>query len=295
MYRILIADDDYEDRELLRLEIERALADIDRKIKFFEATSVRQAIEILGSQPFDLLTLDIEFDRLTEGIEALPEIFERFPTLNVIVVSGKLSKAEVTAQLFRFTKDNVLKGKRWARHFDVLDKRDDKTEAIRRAHAFSFRHKEVVSEVHKLILEAEGCLDANDTEKCLDVYRKIQSIVPGEEESRENLRLFEGAVAYDQALDYLRRGERVVAALLLGHHLEGRLKAYTRRALGRRVQGLADGVRELEASRRISPVKKRMFHNVMRLRNKAIHHPLKIDEDDFESVLKDLTILESDL
>ena len=128
MFSVLIADDDYEDRELLKLEIKRALDAVEPDLRFYEASGVRQALHLLTTRMFDLMTLDIEFDRMNEGIDVLPEIFENYPTLNVIIISGKLNKAEVSEELFRFTKDNVLKGKRWARHFDVLDKKDDKTE-----------------------------------------------------------------------------------------------------------------------------------------------------------------------
>jgi CheY-like chemotaxis protein len=293
MYKVLIADDDYEDRELLKLEIGRALKAIEPNIRFFEAVSVRQAMEILKSQHFDLMTLDIEFDRMTEGIDALPEFFENFPTLNIMVISGKLNKSEVTEQLFRFTKDNVLKGKRWARHFDVLDKKDDKSEAIRGAYSFAFKQKESSDKVRDLIILAESYLEKDEIDKCLEAYRKIQKIAPGERESNENIRIFKGAV-YEQALEYLRSGEKVVAALLLGHYLEGRLKAFTRKMVGHAPTGLYDCLKEIEKARRISPYKKSLFQQVVRLRNKAIHNPWKISEEDFDSSVKNLKLLEAD-
>ena len=55
-------------------------------------------MELLEENTFDLLTLDIEFDRLNEGIDILPEIFERHPTLNIIIISGRLNKNEITDQ-----------------------------------------------------------------------------------------------------------------------------------------------------------------------------------------------------
>jgi CheY-like chemotaxis protein len=293
MYKVLIADDDYEDRELLKLEIGRALKAIEPNIRFFEAVSVRQAMEILKSQHFDLMTLDIEFDRMTEGIDALPEFFENFPTLNIMVISGKLNKSEVTEQLFRFTKDNVLKGKRWARHFDVLDKKDEKTEAIRGAYSFAFKQKESSDKVRDLIILAESYLEKDEIDKCLEAYRKIQKIAPGERESNENIRIFKGAV-YEQALEYLRSGEKVVAALLLGHYLEGRLKAFTRKMVGHAPTGLYDCLKEIEKARRISPYKKSLFQQVIRLRNKAIHNPWRISEEDFDSSVKNLNLLEAD-
>ena len=293
MFKVLIADDDYEDRELLKLEIQRALGPEEADIRFYEAVSVKQAGEYLRAQHFDLLTLDIEFDRMNEGVEALPGIFESHPTLNIIVISGKLNKGEVSEQLFRFTKDNVLKSKRWARHFDVLDKKDDKTETLRRAYSFSFKKKDAAGRIRELFLLAESCLQKDEMDKCLEVYQKIQSLAPGELESEENIRIFRGDTVR-QALEYLRNGEKVVASLLLGHHIETRLKAFTRKVLGRYYPGLHDCLKELERNRRFGRFKRDMFQQVLRLRNKAIHHPGTISEEDFDTAQKSLKLLESD-
>jgi hypothetical protein len=239
------------------------------------------------------MTLDIEFDRMAEGVEALPDFFEGFPTLNIIVISGKLNKAEVTERLFRFTRDNVLKGKRWARHFDVLDKKDDKAEAIRRAYAFAFRQQDMADKVRELIMLAESYLEKDETAKCVEVYQKIQGLAPGWQEPDENIRMFKGNV-YERALDYLRAGEKIEASLLLGHYLEGRLRAFTRRQLGHVQPGLYECLKELEKARRISPYKRSLFQQVIRQRNQAIHHPGKVTEEDFESSVKNIKLLEAD-
>ncbi len=293
MFRVLVADDDYEDRELLKLEIQRALGSEESDLRFYEASSVKHAKELLKTQPFDLMTLDIEFDKMTEGIDALPEIFESYPTLNIIIISGKLNKSEVSEQLFRFTKDNVLKGKRWARHFDVLDKKDDKKEAMQRAYSFAFRQKEASDNIRDLFLLAESYLEKDEIDKCLEVYQKIQSLAPGEYESKENINIFEDNVSLERALEYYRKGEKVIASLLLGHHLERRLKTYTRKIAGRSVPGLYDCLKELERSHRFSPFKKSLFQQVLRIRNKAIHSPTTISEEDFDMAVKDLKLLEA--
>lgn len=294
MYSVLIADDDYEDRELLKIEIQRALKDLEPNLKFYEARSIPQAKERLKAQSFDLLTLDIEFDRMNEGMDALPEFFENYPTLSIIVISGKLNKAEVSERLFKFTKDNVLKGKRWARHFDVLDKKDDKGEAVKRAYEFSFRHKDTAENLKELFLQAEGYMEKGELDKCLEVYQKIQGLAPGEHESSENIKLFRKGASFEQALEYLRKDEKLIAALLLGHYLEGRLKAFTRKAVGRVHPNLHDCLLELERAHRISPLKKSMFQNLMRIRNKSIHHPLTISEHDFSTTAEQVKLIESD-
>ncbi len=295
MFRVLIADDDYEDRELLKLEIERALAGEEKDLRFSEAVSTRQALQILTTRIFDLMTLDIEFDRMSEGIDILPEIFENYPTLNIIVISGKLNKGEVSERLFRFTKDNVLKGKRWARHFDVLDKKDDKTEALRRAYAFAFQHKEFAENVRELFLLAESYLEKNMLDRCLEVYQKIQDIAPGELESNENIRIFGGALSAETARDYFRKGEKVVASLILGHHIESRLKFFTNSLLGSSCLTLFDCLKALEQAGRISPYARGLFQNLLRLRNKAVHEPTVVAEGDFDAAIKEIAQLEETL
>jgi CheY-like chemotaxis protein len=295
MFSVLIADDDYEDRELLKLEIKRALGPAEPDLRFYEASSVRQALQLLTTRIFDLMTLDIEFDRMNEGIDALPEIFENYPTLNIIIISGKLNKSEVSEQLFRFTKDNVLKGKRWARHFDVLDKKDDKTEALQRAYSFSFRQNEVSDKVRELFLLAESYLEKNMIDKCMEIYKKIQNLAPGEIESNENIHIFEGAITAEDAREYYIKGEKVVASLILGHYLENRLKAFTSRILGSSFPVLSDCLKALEQTDHISRYRKGLFQLLLRLRNKAVHNPTALSEEDFDMAIKNLGLLEDTL
>lgn len=293
MFRVLIADDNYEDRELLKLEIQNALRSDDVAVKFHEASSISKAREKLRNFTFDMLTLDIEFDRLSEGIDALPGIFEEHPTLNIIVISGKLNKNEVTERLFRFTKDNVLKGKRWVRHFDVLDKKDDKKEALKRAYEFAFRQKETADKVRDLFILAESYLEKEDMDRCIEVYKKIQKIAPGEAESDENIRILSGDVSSEQILRHMRSGDRVVASLLMGHFVEMRLKTFTRRKIGRAFAVLSDCLKEMEKSGKIKPVQRDLFNKMLRFRNRAIHRPTAISADDVQSVFHDLKLLES--
>jgi CheY-like chemotaxis protein len=294
MFKVLIADDDLEDRELLKLEIRRALEQEPSPptLRFHDAVSVREAKRLLATNVFDLMTLDIEFDRLSEGVDALPELFESYPSLNIIVVSGKLDKGEVSERLFRFTKDNVLKGKRWARHFDVLDKKDNKTDAIRRAFHFSKQQHEGADGIRDLFLLAESYLEKNMIDKCLEVYQKIQQLAPGETESTENIRIVKGDVTVLQALDYYRAGDRLVSALLLGHAIENRLKAYSAAAIGRVYPVLSESLKAMQQSHRVSKLKQTVFSELLGLRNKAIHQPVDIRESDFQAAMRKIDLLE---
>jgi CheY-like chemotaxis protein len=293
MFKVLIADDNYEDRELLKLEIQQALSSIKTKITFYEASSVKIVRELLRTNKIDLLTLDIEFDRLNEGIDVLPEIFEKYPTLTIIIISGKLNKSDVAEQLFRFTKDNVLKSKRWARHFDVLDKKDDKKEALERAFSFAIKKKEAADNVRDLFVLAESYLEKEEMDKCVEVYQKIQDLAPGEHESRENINILSGPVSTEKVLQYMRTGDKIVAALLFGHYLEIRLKAYTSKRVGRGFPNLSDCLKELERAHRISPAKSELFGKLMRLRNRAIHRPSDITGKSVQMALENMKSLES--
>ena len=292
MFKVLIADDNCEDRELLKLEIQQALSSIKTKITFYEASSVKTARELLRTNTIDLLTLDIQFDRLSEGMDALPEIFEKYPTLTIIIISGKLNKNEVAEQLFLFTKDNVLKSKRWARHFDVLDKKDDKKEALLRAFSFAFKKKDAAENVRDLFVLAESYLEKEEMDKCIEVYQKIQDLAPGEHESGENIKILSSPVSPRRVLLYMRTGDKIVAALLFGHYLETRLKAFTSKRVGRAFTNLSDCLKELERSHRLSPAKAELFGKIMRLRNRAIHRPADITEKGIQSALKKIKLLE---
>lgn len=295
MFKVLIADDDYEDRELLKLEIQRSLDLGYPDIRFSEASSIKQVMQLLTTQVFDLITLDIEFDKLNEGLNALPEIFENYPTLNIIVISGKLNKSEVMEQLFRFTKDNVLKGKRWARHFDVLDKKDDKTEALRRAYSFVMKQQEGFDKIRELFLLAESYLEKDMIEKCQEIYHKIQEIAPGEQESHENINILKVPVSPERAREYYRRGDVIVASLLLGHCIETRLKSFTRNVLGNFSPALSECLMALENSNRITKNKKELFQKFVRLRNKAIHKPGTLSEIDFDFAVNSMDLLDHQL
>jgi response regulator of citrate/malate metabolism len=293
MFKILIADDNFEDRELLTLEIQQALSSENEKLTFYEASSISKAKELLRDNAIDLLTLDIQFDRLSEGIDSLPELFEKHPTLSIIVISGKLDKNEVAEQLFRFTKDNVLKGKRWARHFDVLDKKDDKKEALQRAYSFAFKQKEAADNVRDLFLLAESYLEKEDLNKCIEVYQKIQSIAPGELESSENLKILKGPVTREQIVQHMSTGDRIVGSLLFGHFLEKRLKTFARKVLGRGCISLSQCLKEIEKIRKISADTVGLFYKLMSLRNKAIHHPSAISEEEVQRAFERMELLET--
>lgn len=295
MFSVLIVDDDFEDRELLKLEIKKALGSEESDIRFSEAVSVKKALQLLTAKTFDLMTLDIEFDKMNEGLKILPEIFENYPTLNIIVVSGKLNKGEVLEQLFLFTKENVLKSKRWSRHFDVLDKKDNKTDALRQAYSFAIKKRNSSDKLRELFLLAESYLEKNMIDKCLEIYQKVQDLVPEERESKENINILKERITPEYALEYYKRGESIVASLVLGYCIESNLKRFTNALLGYSLPILSDCMKELEKKDQLTPFRKSIFKKLLRTRNKAIHYPSAINEIDFNDTIKSLNLLDEAL
>jgi hypothetical protein len=129
-------------------------------------------------------------------------------------------------------------------------------------------------------------------DKCLEVYHRIQQLAPGDVESTENIRIVKGDVSAEQAYEYFKAGEHVVAALLLGYHLENRLRAFTVAMVGRSYPTLSEGLKEMQQRKRLSRHKKDLFSDLVGIRNKAIHQPTNIAESDFQMAIKKLAPLE---
>mgnify|MGYP001583704375 CR=1 FL=1 len=83
-----------------------------------------------------------------------------------------------------------------------------------------------------------------------------------------------------------------MAALLLGYHLENRLKAFTAGVLGRTYPILSDGLKKMEQDRRLPHSRHGLFSDLLGLRNKAIHQPTNVSEAVFKMAVKKLSLLE---
>jgi len=92
----------------------------------------------------------------------------------------------------------------------VLDKKDDKTEALQHSYAFSFKQKEVSDKVRELFLLAESYLEKNMIDKCMEIYKRIQNIAPERLSRMKNIHIFEGAITAEHAREYYRKGERLL-------------------------------------------------------------------------------------
>ena len=125
--------------------------------------------------------------------------------------------------------------------------------------------------------------------KSIKKYR----IWPLESESGENIKILSSPVSPERVLQYMRTGDKIVAALLFGHYLEIRLKAYTSKRVGRGFPNLSDCLKELERAHCISPAKSELFGKLMRLRNRAIHRPSDITGKSVQMALENMKSLES--
>jgi len=173
----------------------------------------------------------------------------------------------------------------------VLDKKDDKTDAFRRAYTFAVSQREGAEKVPELFLLAESYLEKGMLDRCIEIYQKIQNLIPEDPESKENIAIFKGGLSIEIAHEYFRKDEKIVASLLLGYYVESRLKEYTVASLGSSYPSLADCLRMLEENRSFSQYRKGTFQRLLRLRNKAVHEPTHSSEQDFENAAKDLGLL----
>lgn len=91
-FRLLIADDDAQFREVLRALLEPFFS-------LLEASSGEEAIDIVGGERVDLLLLDMHMDRLT-GIETIQIIKIILPVTPCILIT-----ADATEELVREATD----------------------------------------------------------------------------------------------------------------------------------------------------------------------------------------------
>src|ERR1700680_2425534 len=83
MWRVVLADDSKDVRDLLRLRLE-----ISGVLQIVgEAQNGREAIEIARAEQPDLLVLDLSMPEM-DGLEALPLVREASPETRVVIFSG---------------------------------------------------------------------------------------------------------------------------------------------------------------------------------------------------------------
>lgn len=86
--RVLVVDDERGPRESLRMIL-------GRDFEVLQASGGAQALEVLGKQSIDLVTLDLQMPGI-RGRELMPLLKERYPQVPVIVITGCSSVASAT-------------------------------------------------------------------------------------------------------------------------------------------------------------------------------------------------------
>ncbi|MCK5795366.1 MAG: response regulator, partial [Anaerolineales bacterium] len=104
LHRILVLDENDHDRELLR----KTLESVEDCYEVFEAASRPELESLLEEDSFNLVISDIEVKgyKLLQGIDALKA---RFPSLPVIIVTGRDSEEIAVESMRRGASDYVLK------------------------------------------------------------------------------------------------------------------------------------------------------------------------------------------
>jgi two-component system OmpR family response regulator len=83
-FKILVVDDEEDFRETIVKRLQK------RKMTARGAESGQKALELIESQPFDVVVLDVKMPGL-DGIDTLREIKKRKPLIEVILLTGHAS------------------------------------------------------------------------------------------------------------------------------------------------------------------------------------------------------------
>ena len=83
-FKILVVDDEDDFRETIVKRMQK------RKMSAWGAESGEKALELIETQPFDVVVLDVKMPGL-DGIDTLREIKKRKPLIEVILLTGHAS------------------------------------------------------------------------------------------------------------------------------------------------------------------------------------------------------------
>lgn len=81
MANILLIDDDYQFRTMLRKMLER------NGYEVFEASDGKEGVKLYRKNPTDLIITDLIMPE-KDGIETIQELKKDFPDINIIAISG---------------------------------------------------------------------------------------------------------------------------------------------------------------------------------------------------------------
>lgn len=87
---LLLVDDESDFRSTLQKRL------IKRKLNVEGASGGEEALEMLGQKPFDVVVLDVRMKGM-DGIETLREIRKKYPSIEVIMLTGH-AEVEIAMQ-----------------------------------------------------------------------------------------------------------------------------------------------------------------------------------------------------
>lgn len=144
-YKILVADDEQEIRDLLRLYLEKDGYEI------YEATDGIQAFELVKKIEFDMALVDIMMPKM-DGYRLIKKIRE-MNNIPIMVLSAKIQDADKILGLDLGADDYITKP------FNPLEVLARVKSGLRRFHSFGSKKQETENiKVRDLVLDTEGCV-----------------------------------------------------------------------------------------------------------------------------------------
>ena len=98
-----------DDHELVRAGMRRLLEENPQIEESFEASSGEEALEMAGSQTFDLVLMDITLPGIS-GLEASEKLLVMAPESRIIMVTGRLERGHIRKLLNSGVRGYITKG-----------------------------------------------------------------------------------------------------------------------------------------------------------------------------------------
>ena len=103
---ILVVDDDVDDRNLIHEMIRDGLG---TQFELTQATSLNEALTLLGKSPFDILLLDLDLPH-SLGLDTLRQLHQAFPSSAILILSGLEDEALAVQAVQNGAQDYLIKG-----------------------------------------------------------------------------------------------------------------------------------------------------------------------------------------
>lgn len=104
--RILLVEDNPGDAHLVEFLLRQTH---EHRVKLSQVSRLSAAIELLQTQEFDVLLLDLGLPD-SDGIEAVSRVYAAFPLLPIVVFTGNEDEALGTEAVRRGAQDYLVKG-----------------------------------------------------------------------------------------------------------------------------------------------------------------------------------------